>query len=230
MFSATFSSFSQNVNASKTSNASNLKKVVDKVPRTPEHIAYFAENLGHLIVKPQTVVRDHNDYYVAKDNLSNTWYMCLRHVMMIDIDLKHHDDAVSALQPLRSSNLLFELYKTHNGYHAFCVSQPFDYTDTSAHKIMFDLGCDYFYIVWVSLRGWSVRLNFKSGEFMERLQNKDETWLAEPLYTYLGAIGNTDVLVDAKLDRLVKKHVKYAEKYADYPVAQSYKITTRENN
>ena len=199
------------------------KDILDKVPRTPDQISYFAKHLGNYIVKPQTIVKDHKDYYVAKDDLTNTWYMCLRQVMMIDIDLKFYDNSECALKELRDSDLLFELYKSHSGYHAFCVSQTFNYDDNNTHKIMFDLGCDYFYIVWASIRGWSVRLNFKKKELLERLKDSS---LTEPLYTYLGLIGNLNAPINMKLKKLIKKHLNYSNRYINYPVIKSFIINS----
>lgn len=217
MFSNTFSTLSTKVkNMSEVDSTSEI----NNHSRTAENIAYFALHLGHKLIKPQTVVRDHQDFYVACDDLTKTWYMCMRYVMMIDIDFKDHTDTENIIPRLQASEHLFDVYKTGKGYHAFCLSKRFDYTSTDTHRLMLDLGCDYFYVVWISLRGWCVRVNMKRKEMMDRLCSSNTNDLCAPIYSYIGRFGNTTIPIDLEIQSIVRKHIRYSKTYMNYPVAK----------
>ena len=62
------------------------------------------------------------------------------------------------------NDLRFRIYRTRNGIHAFLINRYANYTNYHDLKIMLDLGCDFFYIAYSRIRGWSVRLNRKEKE------------------------------------------------------------------
>jgi hypothetical protein len=62
---------------------------------------------------------------------------------------------------LKSRDYQFHIYETYRGYHVYCVSETFDYSDHNVHKLMNDLGCDRFYIGFTRYVGFVVRLNKK---------------------------------------------------------------------
>lgn len=135
------------------------------------------------VVKPQRLIQDDKDWYIAQDLKTNTFYICYRTLLMVDIDFyKENDIKISDLdwkiktieQQKRLidkiedyallNDLTFRIYRTRNGLHAFLVSKLSNYKNYADLKIMSDLGCDYFYIAYSRIRGWSVRLNRKTTE------------------------------------------------------------------
>lgn len=127
--------------------------------------------MSHSMLKPQRLLIDHDDYYVAIDLFTNTYYICYRDVMMIDIDrYKNNDEVqVDTLDIIKSKlsahpELFFRIYSSRNGYHIFVINKSMNYKSDESIRLMSELGCDFYYIVYSYLRGWSVRLNKKKGE------------------------------------------------------------------
>ena len=137
--------------------------------------------MSHSLLKPQRLLIDNDDYYVGIDMFTNTYYICYRDLMMIDIDrYKNRDlDTLEDIK-LKLSNhptLFFRIYSSRNGYHIFVLNKSMDYKSDESIRLMHELGCDFYYIVYSFLRGWSVRLNKKKGE--ENTEN---------LYSWVGDV------------------------------------------
>ena len=184
--------------------ASFRKFLLQQTGRTPELVKTIAPALQSRILKPQQLLHDDDDYYVATDMVTNTYYVCYRNLLMVDIDFYKDEQTLTREQrteqlmdKLRSycegRNYRFRVFSTQNGVHAFLVSAKMDYRDDNALKIMLDLGTDFYYVVFSYLRGWSVRLNKKK---------RDTT---DELYSYIGDIGAG--VVDPHLDKLVTLHL-----------------------
>lgn len=129
--------------------------------------------MSHSILKPQRLLVDNDDYYVAIDLFTNTYYICYRDLMMIDIDRYKHIDKdnqdIDILDEIKNklkkyTEFFFRIYASRNGYHIFLINKSMDYKSDQSIQLMSDLGCDFYYIVYSYLRGWSVRLNKKKGE------------------------------------------------------------------
>lgn len=104
-------------------------------PKTIETIDKLSPIFKKLITKPQKLIEDNNYYYVARDILTNTVYICFKNMLVLDIDLyKNIDDKNEVLQLLENSGHTFRVYKTKNGYHAFCTSQTFNYTNKQTNN------------------------------------------------------------------------------------------------
>ena len=87
-----------------------------------------------------------------------------------------------------------------NGLHLFAVHETFDYQDDETLQLMIDLHCDFYYIIYSSLRGWSVRLNKKMGE-------------QEEMYEFIENIGKGRE--DIQLGKLVELHKLFSNLFAD---------------
>ena len=140
--------------------------------------------MAHSVLKPQRLLVDHEDYYVAIDLFTNTYYMCYRDLMMIDIDRYKSTDETSVdtledikLKLSKHPELFFRIYSSRNGYHVFVINKSMNYKSNESIQLMSELGCDFYYMVYSYLRGWSVRLNKKKGE-----ENTDV------LYTWVGDV------------------------------------------
>jgi hypothetical protein len=126
--------------------------------------------MSHSILKPQRLLMDDDDYYVAIDMYTNTYYICYRDLMMIDIDrYKSKDETIDVLDDIKTKlskypELFFRIFSSRNGYHIFVLNRSMDYKSDESIRLMYELGCDFYYIVYSYLRGWSVRLNKKKGE------------------------------------------------------------------
>jgi hypothetical protein len=144
-------------------------------------VKLISYTMRRSLLKPQRLLIDENDYYVGVDLNTNTYYICYRNLMMLDIDRYKQDAGTDTLNDIKSKvaarpELAFRIYESRNGYHLFVLNRGFDYTSDEAIRLMWELGCDYHYIVYSHLRGWSVRLNKKAGE---EDREKLYTWIAD---------------------------------------------------
>ena len=139
--------------------------------KTVETIKHLQGITKQQIVREQTVIKDTETFYVARDSSSNMLYICFKDMMMLDID---HDPetAIKKVEEYCQNNpdYLFHVYSSRNGLHIFCVSHLKDYQNVETIKFMLDMGCDFYYTLYASVRGWCVRLNKKLDEFMLSLR------------------------------------------------------------
>lgn len=201
------------------------KFLIERVGPTPEIVATLAPALQRRIIKPQHLLYDDPDYYIAIDQLTNTYYVCFRSLLMVDLDF-YKDPTYDAGTPMETKaqpvldrltaycathpDVKFKIYASQNGLHAFLVSRPMEYRSLESRQLMIDLGCDFFYIVYVYLRGWSVRLNRK----------KRETSSDQPIYRYLTDIGTGPT--DEYLAKLVQLHLNLTQVFKDVPACLMY--------
>jgi hypothetical protein len=170
-----------------------------------------------LITKPQELIEDNTDYYVARDILTNTVYICYKHLLVIDIDVYKQDDPTEIykiFQLLDDSEYLFHVFQSRNGYHAFCVSEEFDYKQQKTIELMMTFQCDFFYAFYCYLRGFCVRLNRKMNEYFDLMSNKDHS----SIYSFIGTFGSGEE--SERLSDLVQKHVALVQQYNHHtPIA-----------
>ena len=171
-----------------------------KHPKSPELVKILAELLLCRIIKPQRLLLDHPDYYVAVDMYTHTYYICYRQLLMLDIDFykdgqnRTVDILLQQLETYANNkSLRFTIYRTRNGLHVFIINKTFDYTSDEAMQIMLEMEVDFNYIIYSYLRGWSVRLNRKQGE------------TSKQLYTYIKDVGAAKSCMD--LRKYVKMHI-----------------------
>jgi hypothetical protein len=114
--------------------------------------------------KPQRILKDSKDFYVAVDVFTNTLYVCFRNLLMVDLDepLELKDVIQLASRSLNA----FMIHKTKKGWHIFDVSKDWDgdYASKESRNVMKSMKCDANYIQYAIVRGWCVRLNKKSNE------------------------------------------------------------------
>lgn len=175
--------------------------------KTVEMIKSMAPSLASAIKKPQRLLHDDEDYYVAIDSMTDTYYVCYRQLLMIDIDFYKDMATVESLVVhfegycVNHPGLRFRLYKSRNGIHAFLISQPSNYKADDILSMQLELQSDFYYIVYSYLRGWSVRLNKKTTD------TKDE------LYEYICDVGQGEI--DEHLVKLVKLHLELVTVFKD---------------
>jgi hypothetical protein len=170
-----------------------------------KHIDKFEK----CIYKPQVLIKDNPEYYIARDILTNTVYICYKHLLVLDIDNYKLDSNVSdndILLYLSTLNKVFDIYKTSNGYHAFCISNTFDYNTLETLEYMNTHKSDKFYNIYSHLRGFCVRLNKKLPEFCNQKRE---------IYTYLGRSGTGTI--NKHLLKLSNLHYKLLDSYKNFP-------------
>jgi hypothetical protein len=202
--------------------------LLTKTGKTPDVITTLAPALQRKIIKPQHLLHDDPDYYIAIDMLTNTYYQCFRSLLMVDLDFYKNPTSSPDSNPdaslqekaqplldklsqycLNHPDLRFSVYTSQNGLHLFLLSQPMHYRQIESLQMMLDLGCDFFYIVYAYLRGWCVRLNRKKRENH-----------SDPLYRYLTDIGTGPT--NEYLQKLVQLHLNLTEVFRDVPPCLMY--------
>jgi hypothetical protein len=196
------------------------KFLIEKAGPSPEVVSTLAPALQRRIIKPQHLLYDDPDYYVCVDQLTNTYYICFRTLLMVDLDFYKDPTLTPAVdtpidikaQPVidrltqycaAHPEVKFSVYASQNGLHAFLVSRPMDYRSVEARELMIELKCDFFYIVYAYLRGWSVRLNRKKREMSSD----------QPIYRHLSDIGTG--MTDEYLAKLVQLHLNLTQVFGD---------------
>jgi len=201
-------------------NANFREYLVQRLGQNCDTIVKLAPIMRNKILRTQKLCIADDDYYVAIDPMTNTAYICYERVMMIDFDFYKSDltnsdseseqDIKSDSDPEQASidaikskitkycqdkpNLRFRLYRSQGGIHAFLISQPAHYQDLNYIQIGIDLGCDFYYMIFVYLRGWSVRVNRKIKELNDK-----------PLYSLITDIGKGKI--NSHQEKLVNLHI-----------------------
>lgn len=100
----------------------------DILPKNVDTVITSAPFLLQSIKREQQLIETNKDYYVARDILTNTFYICYNNVLMLDLDTTSNiDDVLTKLE--QETDKCFSIYKSHNGYHIFCLSHRFEYRD-----------------------------------------------------------------------------------------------------
>lgn len=178
------------------------KFLVQKKGQTLETLHLLRESLAVTIQKPQRCLYDELDWYLAIDTYTSTFYVCYRDLMMVDIDYgkgNTYETSEEVLAMLRTyaeahTEVLMDVYASGKGVHVFLLHRNYDYHRDSDLQVMLDMGCDFYYTIYTSLRGWSVRVNAKVGE-------------TQPIYRSLGRIGTGTPI--PQLESLVKLHLNF---------------------
>lgn len=177
----------------------------------PKTFSKFVENIDvykKYITKPQELLFDNQSYYIAKDVYTNTIYMCFRDLLIIDLDIhKVQGDITLNLSDFNNiPEHVFDVYKSKNGYHVFCVSHKYPFGTEDSFQLMIKYQCDYYYACYSYLRGYCVRLNKKMQEYISK--NRTST------YSFVGRFGKG--AIDKNLVYLVDLHKQYSLQYENH--------------
>lgn len=200
-----FESFLTNIQQSETKldkrlTASDFRDfIIQKEGKNINTIKLFKNSIISTMRKHQRCLLDENNYYLANDVNTNTYYICFKDLMMIDLDFKDKnkdkslEDLLKNIEDfcLTNPEFLFDVFKSNNGIHAFAIHKAYNYNDDNTLQIMLDLDCDFYYVIYTAIRGWSIRLNKKKTEI-----NKTDN-----MYQYIKRIGT------GKLDKNCEKNV-----------------------
>ena len=106
-------------------------------------------------------------------------------------------------------NLRFRLYRSQGGIHAFLISQLAHFQDLNYIQMGLDLGCDFYYMIFVYLRGWSVRVNRKIKESPDK-----------PMYSFLTDIGRAKI--NPRQEKLINLHLNLEPVFNDIGSSKMY--------
>lgn len=148
------------------------KFVLDTYGYTYSSILLLERTILTGMIRPQRLLLDGDDYYLACDMTTNTYYLNYKHLLMIDIDFYKSTDANIPSVSVELFNRDVEdnpdntwiLYRSKGGVHAFLISKEMDNRSKESCELMIKLKCDFNYVVYSYLRGWCVRLNRKKNE------------------------------------------------------------------
>ena len=170
--------------------------LLDKNANTISKIAPF---FLQKVKKGQEFLIMEVDHYVAIDEITNVIYMCCKDLLMLDFDIMH-DDTFIINHFSNFKDKCFRVYKSRNGYHIFCISNKFEYRNSTTSKFMIDNFSDFYYTTFCYLRGFCVRLNRKHNESISNM------------YQELGIYGNVN-MIDQYLVDLTDKHMMLSKTY-----------------
>lgn len=121
-------------------------------------------------------------------NLSNyIYYIKFYEMLILDFDKITFEEVTERLKPL--NKLLFRIYKTFNGYHAFCISDKISYNSNEAIEIARITNCDPWYIIYFKYHAYCIRISAK--------HNRNE----ENVHTFVSDFG--EGIINKDLEKLV---------------------------
>jgi hypothetical protein len=152
------------------------------------------------MLRPQRLITDTPNFYIACDMITNTYYVCYRNLMMIDIDFYKEvketevketevqvpEDQVTASKKLflddvkENPDHCWTLYRSKGGVHAFLNSKSMNYHTKETCELMLKFKADFNYVVYSYIRGWCVRLNKKQkethviAEYLDKIGNESK--------------------------------------------------------
>jgi hypothetical protein len=184
------------------------KFIIQTEGKTLSTVSLLRNSLATTIQKPQRCLYADKDWYLAIDTYTSTFYVCYQQLMMVDIDYGKGNQYTTPEQiidmlteyTVNNPEVLMEVFQSGKGVHAFLVHKPYDYHCQNSLQVMLNLGCDFYYVIYASLRGWSVRVNAKIGEQV-------------PIYTKLATLGTG--VADPHLSRLVNLHLNFLPTFAN---------------
>ena len=126
--------------------------------------------LKPFLNKPQRLLKDHDDYYIAIDMLTNTKYICFKEFCVLDFDINknNYETKNDILYYINNNTILNDIpyyrVETERGYHLYLIDKPRNYSDIETFFFINQFDCDDFYKFYCFIRGFSIRLSFKSND------------------------------------------------------------------
>lgn len=135
-----------------------------------ELVEYILNSLKHKIRKPQQLLFDDDEYYVAIDCSTHTKYICYKSLCILDFDVgksgfETKQDIYKYIKQHEILNTIpYFLTETQNGIHIYLLDKPRDYNDPETLWFITQFRCDFYYSLYCYLRGFSIRLSLKDNE------------------------------------------------------------------
>lgn len=141
----------------------------DKISNT-YNINIICNFLIPYLNKPQRLIQDNKDYYIAIDMLTNIKYICFKDLCVLDFDInknnyKCKDDILKYINNNSVlNNITYYRIETERGYHIYLIDKPRNYSQIETFYFINQFDCDDYYKFYCYLRGFSIRLSFKSND------------------------------------------------------------------
>lgn len=130
----------------------------------------YQRNYQNYGLYSQIRVYETNDFLLRYSFGDAVWAMCVKDLFTIDFDIKEgisQDDAVSMIKRYtdimhsRGVDMLFSLYPTDRGLHAYLISERLLYGDDRTLRTSLDLCNDKNYIIFTTFNGFCMRVGPK---------------------------------------------------------------------
>ena len=167
-------------------------------------LSMITNYLKSYINKPQRIIKDEEDYYVAVDMRTNTKYICFKDLCVLDFDISEYQftSKCEILEYLEENELLQDIpymrVETRNGYHIYLMDTPRSYDSLETFDFLLQFKSDIFYKFYCYLRGFSIRLNKK--EFQE-----------DDLFRNISLVNKKKQKINRKLRYLFHKQIEHVD-------------------
>ena len=142
----------------------------------PKAIRFSSYSYVPSIIEDDYIIGNQIHKYNSTHNLK---IISFNNMMVIDWD----GTPIETVRDIVSNTpYTFRIYKTYNGFHGYCTSQPFYFHDLQTLQVMKELKCDEIYMSFVYITGFVVRLQKKYGrhdesyveQYVEQINNYPE--------------------------------------------------------
>jgi hypothetical protein len=150
---------------------------------------------------------DDTDYFIGIQ--SNKWtgkkykvfgFKCVLVLDWDECELKDIKNLLTNNKTCIDLGLIFRIYQTYNGYHAYCTNKFFNHESFGLLQLMYTLQCDPMYISFVKHYGFIVRLSSKGRENEDFIEcYKDTVYCGDNTVEYKSTL-ELLVLKDSSFD------------------------------
>ena len=150
--------------------------------------------------KPQRLLEDNKDYYIAIDMLTNTKYICFKNFCILDFDINKNNFTIKndILEYINNNNFLnnvpYYIIESERGFHIYLLDEERAYNSIETFYFINNFNSDDIYKFYCYLRGYSIRLSLKEGDTY--------------LYKNIKLVKKNKKIINSKLNYLFKMHCK----------------------
>jgi hypothetical protein len=167
------------------------------------------------------VIHEQDNLIFGYDIHGGVFTLCTKDILMVDFDnkdgisnelaIKYIEEYTNKMNDDYGYEMLFEMYETDRGVHAFLVNKLIDFTSPDAIRVMIDLCSDPVYIGYVEVRGFCIRLSPKIKNVLDISKTVREEFTARPMEKF--RIGYGEVLKYS--ENVLKFHIRMVKKLSE---------------
>lgn len=206
--------------------------LIESKGKTIGLVKLFSDSITRIIMKPQRLLYDEEDFYIGIDLYTNTYYLCCKELMMIDIDLykaysslsndnDNHDDNIG------NDNNIIDNGKVVKYFEDYCDEHLKKYNEKLKFKLYRSRNGIHAFLTsrlsnYKSDFDINMQLNIGSDFYYVvyshlrgwsvRLNRKKNERNNE-LYEYIGDVGNGEPI--ERLEKIVDLHIKLTKTFAN---------------